>query len=126
MGSYGRAVGGAHWGGNFLSGVYKAPKGATDRFASNREEGQQWKENRVPVISSDAVTSQPPSIVNNDNPVVSIALSLAMQWLLRLRLRMRLLDAVALRAMTKDIRLALPVTQGQTDQSHFAKGGGFQ
>ena len=40
MGSYGKACGGEVVGGNFLSGVYKAPKGATDRVASNRLLGQ--------------------------------------------------------------------------------------
>ena len=58
MGSYWREVGGEHVGGSFLRGVMREPMGATQRVASRREEGQQWKERRVPLASSEEVTSQ--------------------------------------------------------------------
>jgi hypothetical protein len=58
MGSYWREVGGADVGGRRFSGVYRAPIGATQRVASRREEGQQWKDRRAPAVSSVYVTSQ--------------------------------------------------------------------
>jgi len=47
-----------------LQGVYSAPKGATQRVASSLDDGQQWNDSLVPLISSEAETSQaPPSIL---------------------------------------------------------------
>jgi hypothetical protein len=50
-------------GGSCFKGEYNAPNGATHRLASSLDDGQQWNDRRVPVVSSLDATSHDPSIV---------------------------------------------------------------